>query len=478
MEFAIVANYITICSQTRPLLLHAYGPGGTLFDRQYSYNAANQISQIAELTGTRFFGYDNLGRLTSITDEANGNESYAFDAVGNRTSSHLSNTYSYQPFNRLSASQTSTHGYDANGNMASKVEGPRRLSYTWDYEDRLAQAWDRKSRVRYHYDALGRRVARYARAGGSTKYTHDGMDVVLDDDGGTITKYLNGPGIDNKLRSNTGSAVNYFLADHLGSINGLTDANGYLTSHTQYDAFGNVTNASFPTRYQFTGREYDPLARLQYSRARFYDPKLGRFISEDPIEFAGGDVNLYGYVRNQPQWFRDPLGLQPGGDVLTNPDILRTAAQTLATAGGAILTMGGAVVSSPIAVGAGGLVIGGAIGLPIGNYTANHPSNPFVYGPWNPYGTPPPMIPAFPIPASSTTTTAGPVCQPMPPPMPWTNWWPPERYPIPDGAYLPQTPELHERCMDKCEDLIDIGDNGEQFQKCYRRCLGEYLETK
>jgi len=54
---------------------------------------------------------------------------------------------------------------------------------------------------------------------------------------------------------------------------------------------------------------YDTFLEMDYYRARFYDPKLGRFISEDPIGFEGGDVNLYGYVGNSPTGKRDPLGL-------------------------------------------------------------------------------------------------------------------------------------------------------------------------
>ena len=65
------------------------------------------------------------------------------------------------------------------------------------------------------------------------------------------------------------------------------------------------------TRYLFTGRERDSFTGLQFSRARFYDPNLGRFISEDPIGFGGGDVNLYGYVWNNPVNFYDPSGLFP-----------------------------------------------------------------------------------------------------------------------------------------------------------------------
>ena len=53
-----------------------------------------------------------------------------------------------------------------------------------------------------------------------------------------IVKYQNGPGIDNKLRAQSGTTVNYFLADHLGSTNGLTDSTGAISSQTAYDSFG------------------------------------------------------------------------------------------------------------------------------------------------------------------------------------------------------------------------------------------------
>ena len=58
----------------------------------------------------------------------------------------------------------------------------------------------------------------------------------------------------------------------------------------------------------FTGREYDSETGLYFYRARYYDPKIGRFISEDPIGFQGGDLNLYAYVRNNPVNRTDPYG--------------------------------------------------------------------------------------------------------------------------------------------------------------------------
>jgi RHS repeat-associated protein len=161
--------------------------------------------------------------------------------------------------------------------------------------------------VNYAYDALGRRVKR-TQGSNVLKYTYDGQDVVLDDLNSTITTYQNGPGIDDKLKTKTGTTSQYYLQDHLGSTVALTNSSGAVNESQAYDSFGNRTNTTFSNRYQFTGREYDPTTGLQYSRARWYDPQLGRFISEDSIGFGGGDVNLYTYVGNRPIAMVDPSG--------------------------------------------------------------------------------------------------------------------------------------------------------------------------
>jgi len=193
--------------------------------------------------------------------------------------------------------------------MVSKSEGKELWRYVWDYENRLTIASTRKQTIRYRYDALGRRVQRYFVGGKeNAKFIYDGLDVVADDNNGVLTKYQNGLGIDNKLKMTTSGTAKYFLADHLGSTVGLTDASGNVSSSASYDSFGNSTN-NLNTRYQFTGREFDNFTGLYFYRARWYDTNLGRFISEDPIGFAGGDVNLYGYVKNKSLSRRDPMGL-------------------------------------------------------------------------------------------------------------------------------------------------------------------------
>jgi RHS repeat-associated protein len=71
-----------------------------------------------------------------------------------------------------------------------------------------------------------------------------------------------------------------------------------------------VTPATgFENGYTYTGREWDKETGLYYYRARYFDPMEGRFIAKDPISFAGGDVNLYGYVGNNVINKKDPSGL-------------------------------------------------------------------------------------------------------------------------------------------------------------------------
>jgi RHS repeat-associated protein len=78
-----------------------------------------------------------------------------------------------------------------------------------------------------------------------------------------------------------------------------------------YDSFGNVigSSGSLTNPFQYTGREFDAETNLQFSRARYYNPVAGRFVSEDPIRFDGDGANFYGYVSNNPVNFVDPSGL-------------------------------------------------------------------------------------------------------------------------------------------------------------------------
>ena len=137
------------------------------------------------------------------------------------------------------------------------------------------------------------------------------MLLDLNADWSVATPYLNGPGMDNHLRqTNSSAGISYLLTDHLGSTAGLTDAAGNLVEQLAYDSFGNSIGSA-RTRYGYTGRERDSDTGLTYYRARWLDPQVGRFTSEDPIQFDGGS-NWYGYAENDPIQFSDPTGLSKG----------------------------------------------------------------------------------------------------------------------------------------------------------------------
>ncbi len=98
--------------------------------------------------------------------------------------------------------------------------------------------------------------------------------------------------------------------DNQGTIRDLIDSTGTILNHISYDAFGNVTAETNPDvdfRFGYTGREVDEESGLLYYRARYYDPSVGKFFSEDPIGFGGGDVNFYRYVGNSSTNYLDSV---------------------------------------------------------------------------------------------------------------------------------------------------------------------------
>ena len=134
----------------------------------------------------------------------------------------------------------------------------------------------------------------------TTTYTYDGEDIVLqtesDGTATTVTQYVHGPGIDEPLAMVRGGQSYFYHADGLGSILAISDSAQNVVERYSYDAFGMVTasDPGFDNAYAYTGREWDKELGLYYYRARYYDPMEGRFISKDPIGFAGGDVNFMG----------------------------------------------------------------------------------------------------------------------------------------------------------------------------------------
>ena len=128
--------------------------------------------------------------------------------------------------------------------------------------------------------------------------------------------------MDEILAVDDGSAIEWSLADHEGSIRDILDDTGSLAEHRDYTAYGEMSRfnpdgtpdtTALDFIFAFTGREWDNDIHLANHRARWYDPHAARFINQDPSGFAGGDANLYRYAGNNPVMYVDPSGLCPRG---------------------------------------------------------------------------------------------------------------------------------------------------------------------
>ena len=232
---------------------------------------------------------------------------------------------------------TFSYEYDKEGNMVLRTEnatGARR-EFERDHRNRLVGITDKATdgtlpqTVAYRYDTADRRIAKAVDThpldtadAVFTRFVYDRENILLefvDVDGivGPVAptleaRYLHGPGVDQVLAQEHGDGrVSWHLSDHLGSVRDLVSGDGTVENLIIYASFGNVlqqTNPAAKTRYLFAGREYDAEVGLYYLRARYLDPALGRFISEDPIGFSGKNPNLWRYVGNNPVSWVDPNG--------------------------------------------------------------------------------------------------------------------------------------------------------------------------
>jgi RHS repeat-associated protein len=103
--------------------------------------------------------------------------------------------------------------------------------------------------------------------------------------------------------------VEFDLVDAALSVRLAVEGDGTVRGSAGYDGFGSSTNPGVAGGLGFTARRYDAQTGLYYLRARYYDPVTGRFVSQDPALFLGGDANLQRYVNNSPVSLRDPTGM-------------------------------------------------------------------------------------------------------------------------------------------------------------------------
>jgi len=175
-----------------------------------------------------------------------------------------------------------------------------------------------------------------------------------------------------------GSTERYYFVDGLGSTTMTVQplaGGGAETKSYQYEVFGGLRSGSAAGESMlFTGEEYDAKARkgvpsategLYYLRARYYDPSIGRFLSQDPLPGTALSPQLqdpYPYVANNPVNGVDPRGLLSERANMDLSDELFTsigcagAFESLAV--GTLFFAVGATTYSPVLVGIGWLSIG------------------------------------------------------------------------------------------------------------------------
>ena len=162
----------------------------------------------------------------------------------------------------------------------------------------------------FSYDAFGRRRAKTV-SSTTTQFLYDGLNPAQElESGAPIANLLTGLSVDEYFARTDASGTVYYLIDPLHSTVALTDTSGTVRTEYTYEPFGanSTSGASTANAFAFTGRERDGTG-LSFYRARYYDPRVQRFISDDPLRFRGGSLNLQAYVANAPIDLADPTGL-------------------------------------------------------------------------------------------------------------------------------------------------------------------------
>jgi RHS repeat-associated protein len=324
----------------------------TIDNLSLTYDTANRVGTLTTIDGTATYDYDHDSQVTSATYTGTNqpaNESYTFDANGNRTNTG----YTTGTNNQLTSDGTFNYAYDHEGNLVTRTRiasgqaNDYKTTYTWDYRSRLTDVnYDNNSNtltkhVHYVYDVWNNLIGKQVDDTGGGSYnrsewyavdvsdpaqqgTGDALPVLQFDGNGHETyRYLNAPGADgveqvqaeedlNPSSPGTAGSVYFYLADPQGTLRDVVDANGNLVDHLTYNSFGQAAYESSSTTHHweaFAGGHIDPDTGLVQLGARWYNPTAGRWISEDPAGFAAGDANLNRYVGNGATNSVDPSGL-------------------------------------------------------------------------------------------------------------------------------------------------------------------------
>ena len=306
-----------------------------VFSNTFVRDKSGRISQKTEtvqgVTHVFDYTYDTAGRLEEVKKDTVVTATYNYDSNGNR----LNNGAIYDDQDRLLSQGSVTYTYTANGELLTKTDGGQTI-YNYDvFGNLISVTLPNATLIEYVVDGRNRRVGKKVNGTLERAWLYkDGLNPIaeLDGMGSVVSRFVYA------TRSNIpdfiikGGTTYRIISDHLDSPRLIIDtATGTIIQSMEYDEWGNITADTNPEfqPFGFAGGIYDPDTKLVRFGARDYDAEIGRWTNKDPIQFAGGDTNLYGYVVQDPVNFIDETGVaKKGKRKITGDDSLLKKVET------------------------------------------------------------------------------------------------------------------------------------------------------
>ena len=298
----------------------ATSSGGTPLNLAPGYNSNGEIATITNSldTGrTQNFTYDSLSRITAGSSTATSGsdcwgQTFTIDNVGNLTNMALSKCSGTSLSAAVNADNQFTTGYtyDLSGNLT----GDGVYTYTYNAESEITSA----NGVNYIYDGNRRRVKK---SGGTLYWRAPGGNVLAETNlsGADANEYVFFAGR-RVARIDSSGNVYYYQADQIGTTRTIVNSSGTLCYDNDFTPYGGEISPphtnSCPQNYKFAGYERDSETGLDYAMNRYYNSRMGRFMTPDPAGIASASasnpqsLHRYAYVLNNPLIGIDPSGLE------------------------------------------------------------------------------------------------------------------------------------------------------------------------
>ena len=301
--------------------------GKSLYQVEYGRDKLGRIVHKVETiegeTTTYHYRYSLAGQLAEVLQDVTVNR-YEYDSNGNRLARGGVIIGHYDNQDRLVQYGENQYTYTENGELKTKTNTVTHetTSYTYDVFTNLTRVQlPDGTEIEYLIDGRDRRIGKKVNGQLVQGFLYQGsLNPVteLDANGNLVTRFVYGGRGNVPAYLIKNGQTFRVIADFLGSPRLVVNVTtGQIVQRMDYDEFGKViedTNPGFQP-FGFAGGIYDTDTGLVRFGARDYDPETGRWTAKDPIDFDGGDANLYGYIWNDPINSADPSGLVACGGV-------------------------------------------------------------------------------------------------------------------------------------------------------------------